>query len=164
MNGADTDSDASPDARERTGNLSQVVHTTEATACPSRHVAPALLEFGEALRHDCHADPDAGFTLLNPEVQELVGACQNALAYAEADGEVGEVGRRRHHDDVGVAIIGEGDRNLGGNRGVPRNHGTTVEAEAGYNFRPISYAVFCLKKKMPCYTRQTKTPQWRIAE
>jgi hypothetical protein len=137
MDGPDVSTDAFPDARERAGNLSQVVHATQATACPSRHVAPALLEACEANRRDLHYDPNARFAVLHFELQELVRVRQNTLTYTEADGEVGEVGRRRHHDDVGEAVIGQGDGNLGGNRGVPRNHSRTVEAKAGYDFGPM---------------------------
>jgi hypothetical protein len=94
MNGGGIDVDAGADAWQRTGDLSEVIHTAEAAPSHSDHVAPAPLETGEALRRDRHVDPDAGFALLNTEVQDLVGVRQYAFAYAEADGEAGEVGRR----------------------------------------------------------------------
>jgi hypothetical protein len=75
-----------------------------------------------------------GVALLDLQAQELGTISQNALAEAEAKGEVGEVGRRCHHDDVGDAVIGEGDRHLGRNCTVPRDDGTVPKAEAGDYF------------------------------
>ena len=65
VNCANVYCDACPDPRERTSDLSQVVHAAEAAAGAARHVASALLEPGEALFCDCHADPDTGFSLLD---------------------------------------------------------------------------------------------------
>src|SRR5438045_7551906 len=65
VNCANVYCDACPDPRERTSDLSQVVHAAEAAAGAARHVASALLEPGEALFCDCHADPDTGFALLD---------------------------------------------------------------------------------------------------
>ena len=43
---------------------------------------------------------------------DLVQGADNALGQAEADRKILEVGRRRHHDCVGRAVIDEGDRHL----------------------------------------------------
>src|SRR5216683_8325472 len=86
VNRPDVNVDAGPDARERTSDLGQVVHAAQPAAGAARHVASALLEPGEALFSDRHADPDAGFALLDLQVQELGTISQNALADAEADG------------------------------------------------------------------------------
>ena len=46
------------------------------------------------------------------EVADLGGRGDDALGQGEADGEVLEISRRRHHHGVGAAVIGEGDRHL----------------------------------------------------
>src|ERR1700752_4148298 len=84
MNGIDTDFDSSTDARKRAGDLGQVVHATETASGPSAHVTSAVLELGEALSGDRHADAYAGFAFLDLKVPELVESTQNALAEAEA--------------------------------------------------------------------------------
>ena len=43
---------------------------------------------------------------------DLVGGRDDAFGQAEAEGEVLEVLRRRHHHGVGAAVVGEGDRGL----------------------------------------------------
>ena len=57
-----------------------------------------------------HAQLDAGRRARRSRGRRSRRRGDDALGQAEADGEVLEVGGRRHHHGVGRAVVGEGDR------------------------------------------------------
>jgi hypothetical protein len=62
-----------------------------------------------------HPQLDPEILLDDLEMANLVRRGNNAFGEAEAEREILQILRRRHHHGIGAAIIGEGDRDLLGN-------------------------------------------------
>ena len=100
------------DDRGGTDRFGDRLDAAEAAAGRARDMAPPLVEPLGVRRLEPHPQLDAVVELDDVERADLVGGLHDAFAEAEADREIPQVLRRRHHHGVGAAIVGEGDRGL----------------------------------------------------
>lgn len=92
---------------------------------------------------DGHGHPHADVEIGDEEVADFVHAGDDAFGQGEADREIFEVGRRRHHDDVGFGAIGDRHRQLRRHR-LARHRRTAAadphDARCGSEGRPLLLA------------------------
>ena len=104
-------------ARHRPHRFGEALDAAQAAAGRPGQVPPP---FGERVRRaarraTCAARCRAVVAdrlLDDVEFSDVVRRADDAFGEAEADGEILKVLRRRHHDGVSAAVIGEGDRRL----------------------------------------------------
>ena len=86
----------------------------------TRHVTAALGERVDPRLGDPHPQLDAVVARDDLDVVDLVRPRDDAFRQAEADGEILEIVRRRHHHRIGEAVVGERDRGFLGDRALAR--------------------------------------------
>ena len=101
--------------RTRGGGRSASVEALDAAqpaAGRARHVPPSIVQGGRARFAQPHPQLDASPGLDDLQPVDLVGRRDDAFGEAEAEREILQILRRRHHHGVGAAVIGEGDGGL----------------------------------------------------
>src|SRR5215813_12346063 len=78
-----------------------------------------------------HAQLNADLFLNDLEPLDLIRRANDALGQREADREILEILRRRHHHRVSAAVIGERDGGLLGNHALARCRAVRAPAAAG---------------------------------
>ena len=101
-----------PHFRRRAHRLDQALDAAQPASRWPRHLAAAAEKLGCVALFQPDAELDADLFLDDLDALDGVERRDHAFGEAEADGEILEVLRRRHHHRVGRGVEGEGDRRL----------------------------------------------------
>ena len=99
-------------ARRRAHRLGQALDAAQPAPRWTRHLAPARQKLGGVRCFEPDAQLDADLLLDALHALDGVDGGDHSFGQAEADGEVLEILRGRHHHRIGGGVVREGDRGL----------------------------------------------------